>query len=158
MFVHSHSSLNSLASQHSASLHSLCLLALFTGSFTHFARSLVGWLKFMNVFTLWTCFTRRNAFLVVTRNTPWNPPNASCAHHSKNILHINFNENAFMNPQVFFFFLFVFSRVLRDSTPRFALWSVCHILLFYDFFYSTYPAQMVWWPQIWPPPTRTRLG
>ena len=29
--------------------HSLCSLAPFTGSLTHFAHSLVGWLKFMNM-------------------------------------------------------------------------------------------------------------
>ena len=46
-FVRSHRSLRSLAPQRSALLHSLCSLAPFTGSLTHFAPSLVGWLKFM---------------------------------------------------------------------------------------------------------------
>ena len=33
-----------------------------------------------------------------------------------------------------------------------------HSISFYDFFFNlTAPAQMVWWPRIWPLPTRTRL-
>ena len=45
--------------------------APFTGSFTHFAHSLVGQLKILNVFTLLSRFTGTNAFFVSTRNTPW---------------------------------------------------------------------------------------
>ena len=48
-FVRSHRSLCSLALQHSALLHSHCLLAPFTGSLTHFAHSLMGQLKFLNM-------------------------------------------------------------------------------------------------------------
>ena len=48
-FVRSHRSLRSLAPQRSASLRSLRLLAPFTGSLTHFAHSLVGRLKFLNM-------------------------------------------------------------------------------------------------------------
>ena len=48
-FVRSHRSLRSLAPQRSASLRSLRSLALFTGSLTHFAHSLVGQLKFLNM-------------------------------------------------------------------------------------------------------------
>ena len=45
-FVRSHRSLRSLTTQRSASLRSL---TPFTGSLTHFAHSLVGQLKFLNV-------------------------------------------------------------------------------------------------------------
>ena len=48
-FVRSHRSLRSLAPQRSASLRSLRSLAPFTGSLTHFAHSLVGQLKFLNM-------------------------------------------------------------------------------------------------------------
>ena len=48
-FVRSHRSLRSLATQRSASLRSLRSLAPFTGSLTHFAHSLVGQLKFLNM-------------------------------------------------------------------------------------------------------------
>ena len=48
-FVRLHRSLRSLALQSSASLRSLCSLASFTGSLTHFAHSLVGRLKFLNM-------------------------------------------------------------------------------------------------------------
>ena len=54
-FVRSQRSLRSLASQRSASLRSLRSLALFTGSLTHFAHSLVGRLKFMNLCSRWNC-------------------------------------------------------------------------------------------------------
>ena len=55
-----------------------------------------------------------------------------------------------------------FSRVLRDTTPRFVRrsvgWSVTlyffYVFLFFD---HTAPAQILWWPQIWPLPTNTRL-
>ena len=48
-FVRSHRSLRSLAPQRSASLRSLRSLAPFTGSLTHFAHSLVGQLKFLDM-------------------------------------------------------------------------------------------------------------
>ena len=48
-FVRSHRSLRSLALQRSASLCSLRSLAPFTGSLTHFAHSLVGQLKILNM-------------------------------------------------------------------------------------------------------------
>ena len=48
-FVRSHRSLRSLAPQRFASLRTLCSLAMFTGSLTHFAHSLVGQLKFLNM-------------------------------------------------------------------------------------------------------------
>merc|ERR1712074_411491 len=48
-FVRSHRSLRSLAPQRSASLCLLCSLTPFTGSLTHFAHSLVGRLKFLNM-------------------------------------------------------------------------------------------------------------
>ena len=49
MFVRSHRLLHSITPQHSALLHSLCLLATFMGSLTHFAHSLVGQLKILNM-------------------------------------------------------------------------------------------------------------
>ena len=62
----------------------------------------------------------------------------------------------------------LFSRVLRDSTPRFVgpsvglsvRQSVRHTLsfLFFAIFGLTAPAQMIKWPQIQPLLTRTRLG
>ena len=51
-FVRSHRSLRSLAPQRSASLRSL---APFTGSLTHFAHSLMGQLKYMNLCSRWNC-------------------------------------------------------------------------------------------------------
>merc|ERR1712074_314695 len=48
-FVRSHRSLRSLAPQRSASLRTLRSLAPFTGSLTHFAHSLEGQLKFLNM-------------------------------------------------------------------------------------------------------------
>ena len=48
-FVCSHRSLRSLAPQRAASLRSLCSLALFMGSLTHFARFFVGWLELMHI-------------------------------------------------------------------------------------------------------------
>ena len=48
-FVRSHRSLRSLAPQRSALLRSLRSLTPFTGSLTHFAHSLVGQLKFLNM-------------------------------------------------------------------------------------------------------------
>ena len=74
--------------------------------------------------------------------------------------------------QVLPLILFLFSRVLRDSTPRFVgpsvrpsvCPSVCpsvrHTSLFLVFavFGLTAPTQMIWWPQLQPLPIRTRLG
>ena len=48
-FVRSHCSHRSLTPQCSTVLRSLCSLAPFTGSLTHFAHSLVGQLKFLNM-------------------------------------------------------------------------------------------------------------
>ena len=48
-FIRSHRSLRSLALQRSVSLRWFRSLALFTGSLTHFALSLVGRLKFLNM-------------------------------------------------------------------------------------------------------------
>ena len=50
-----------------------------------------------------------------------------------------------------------FSRVLRNSLCQ----SVGHTLLFFMrflFFDQTAPAPMLWWAQIWPLPTRARMG
>ena len=74
---------------------------------------------------------------------------------------------------LFRFLLFLFSPVLRDSTPRFVSPSVGpsvrpsvhHTLLFCLFFFCfffavfslTAPVQMMKRPIIWPLPTRTRL-
>ena len=61
----------------------------------------------------------------------------------------------------------VLCRVLRDSTPRFVGLSIrpsvrrSVTLYFFDVngvFGLTAPAQMLHWPQLWPLPTRTRLG
>ena len=61
----------------------------------------------------------------------------------------------------------IFSHVLRDSTPRFVGPSVrrsvrpsvtLYFFCVFTVFGLTAPAQMIWWPQLWPLPTRTRLG
>ena len=58
----------------------------------------------------------------------------------------------------------LFSRVLRffvpSARPSVRPFSICHTLLFFVFavFGLTAPAQIIKWPQIWPLPTRTRLG
>ena len=60
----------------------------------------------------------------------------------------------------------IFSRVHATLQPALSVgrsvgWSVgpSHFTFFlwFYFFDLTAPAQMVWWPQIWPLPTRTRL-
>ena len=62
MFRRSHCS---LALQRFTSLHSL--LAYYVHELAHF---LMGWLKFMNLFTLLTCLAGINAFFIIPRNTP----------------------------------------------------------------------------------------
>ena len=58
----------------------------------------------------------------------------------------------------------VFSRMLRDSSPRFVHPLVgrsvgpSHFAFLCSLFFDlTASAQMIWWPQIWPLPTRTQL-
>ena len=75
----------------------------------------------------------------------------------------------FLNAQCLF--LILFSRVHATLQPALSVgrsvgrlvgWSVgrsvtLYFFLWFYFFDITAPAQMVWWPQIWPLPTRTRL-
>ena len=53
----------------SASLRSLCSLAPFTGSLTHFAHSLVGRLKFMNLWSRWSRVSREQTRFLSSLDT-----------------------------------------------------------------------------------------
>ena len=76
-FVRSH---RSLTPQRSASLRSLRSLAPFTGSLTHFAHSLVGQLKFMNMCSCWNRVQREQSrFLSSLETRPYFESATVCA-------------------------------------------------------------------------------
>ena len=101
--------------QRYALICSLCLLAPFTASLTHFGHSLIGQLKFLNLCSHWNRVLRKEVCLISSLETPF-----VCASRGGRGASTRWNHHLSVHHVV----EFVFSRIIFCRPLEFGVWSI----------------------------------